>query len=539
MVALLIVLAFLSAAALPAAAGKATSAAIRELVSELGDAKFSERQRASRALEDIGAPALAALRKAAHSPDMEVSQRASQLVERIEKRLEAAAVLAPTGVRLVAKDQSVTEVGAQLARKSNFDIQIDVNSRDRLASRKVTLDTGEVTFWEALDQLCQKANLVEGTATPANIANTIDAMVPQMQPPINALPLQLQIRRLQARQLQRQAIIQRLQIIRNAPAVRIWPADGPSSSMPLAHSSQIVLTDGKPAILPTWYAGAVRIRILSNHGEASRSRDVLTFQLEVSAEPRLADWSILGEPRIEAAADDHGQQLAKVWDSNPGAIASAEEWRQRAWQMQVRLVAMQESGTWQSLTGGHRRVVQVQLRAGDKPANVLKQLQGIVAAEVVTPPEPLIAVERILQAAGKTMKGKRGGWIKVAEVKKDESGNYVVRYELEPPEGMSDAANAMAAFGGIRQIRLQVNGNIIRRQIMGGFAGPANLSLVDEKGTAFAVIGTSSRNVNGTIEHSLTFQTAKGLGAPSRLVYTGQRKVTLDIPFTLKNAKLP
>ena len=30
----------------------------------------------------------------------------------------------------------------------------------KLVARKVTLDTGEVPFWEALDQLCAKAGLV-------------------------------------------------------------------------------------------------------------------------------------------------------------------------------------------------------------------------------------------------------------------------------------------------------------------------------------------------------------------------------------------
>ena len=56
---------------------------IRRLVEELGDDSYHIREKAHKALEKIGKPALEALRKAFKSVDLEVSSRAQELIERI------------------------------------------------------------------------------------------------------------------------------------------------------------------------------------------------------------------------------------------------------------------------------------------------------------------------------------------------------------------------------------------------------------------------------------------------------------------------
>jgi WD40 repeat protein len=53
---------------------------IDRLIKQLGSEDYGERERASKALESIGPPALAALRQAAQSKDPEVSKRAKELV---------------------------------------------------------------------------------------------------------------------------------------------------------------------------------------------------------------------------------------------------------------------------------------------------------------------------------------------------------------------------------------------------------------------------------------------------------------------------
>jgi tetratricopeptide (TPR) repeat protein len=68
-----------------APADKADPAVIERLIRQLGSASFPEREAATRHLEDIGTPALEALRKAAkESADAEVRRRAEQLAEKLD-----------------------------------------------------------------------------------------------------------------------------------------------------------------------------------------------------------------------------------------------------------------------------------------------------------------------------------------------------------------------------------------------------------------------------------------------------------------------
>lgn len=64
------------------------AAAIGQLVKQLGNPSFTEREAATKALEAVGLPALDALRKAADGNDSEVGRRATRLVEIIENSLD-------------------------------------------------------------------------------------------------------------------------------------------------------------------------------------------------------------------------------------------------------------------------------------------------------------------------------------------------------------------------------------------------------------------------------------------------------------------
>jgi HEAT repeat protein len=64
---------------------------IDRLIKQLGSAKFSEREAASQQLEEIGAAALPALRKALTSRDAETRRRATNLIPLICSRMCAKA----------------------------------------------------------------------------------------------------------------------------------------------------------------------------------------------------------------------------------------------------------------------------------------------------------------------------------------------------------------------------------------------------------------------------------------------------------------
>jgi len=110
----------------------AEGARIARLISELASPRFAERRQASRDLDAIGEPALAALRKAMSHADMEICHRAGQLVAAIEKRLDTASVLAPTRVRLVCKDMPVSDAIAELSKLAKIEILIEPASKAKL-----------------------------------------------------------------------------------------------------------------------------------------------------------------------------------------------------------------------------------------------------------------------------------------------------------------------------------------------------------------------------------------------------------------------
>src|SRR6266849_10685287 len=197
-------------------------------------------------------------------------------------------------------------------------------------------------------------------------------------------------------------------------------------------------------------------------------------------------------------------------------------------------------GRWNSYRGGppqqNNLAKQLPLRLQNvKDVKKLKEIHGFVAAEILTPMQPLMTIEDILNAAGKIVEGESGGSMKVMEIKREEKGQVVIHVIVEKPTTNSSNMdmNAMA-FGRVRMWR-------------GGFAPqPENevdsvgrtLSLVDEKGQAFKLSAVQSKpvdpEVGTTMEYTLTYQPPTGAPKPVKLTYIGQRLTTIDVPFVLK-----
>jgi hypothetical protein len=177
-------------AALPAPAAPAPDTApVAKLIEQLGSSDFEERDRATKALDAVGEPALDALRKAAEShPEAEVRMRAGLLVKAIETRTVNSTVLAPRKVHLVYKDTPLPEAVADFSKKSGYAITLN-DPENKLRDRKITLDTGEVPFWEALDLFCAKAGLVEANV---NQVRPIGGPIRRGGPVIQPVPLPVQ-----------------------------------------------------------------------------------------------------------------------------------------------------------------------------------------------------------------------------------------------------------------------------------------------------------------------------------------------------------
>src|SRR5262249_13471582 len=135
---------------------------IDQLIEQLGSGTFKDRESATKALDAIGAPALEKLRKAAESEDLEIKRRAADLVKRIEKRAEVSRVLQAKRVHLVYKDTPLKDAVADFKKKSGYDVAL-LDAENKIGDRKITLDTGDVTFWEAFDKFCEAAGVQQVT----------------------------------------------------------------------------------------------------------------------------------------------------------------------------------------------------------------------------------------------------------------------------------------------------------------------------------------------------------------------------------------
>jgi len=126
------------------------------LVAQLGAARYADRQAAAEALEQIGRPALTALRTARESRDLEVRTRARSLAQKIMGAL----LTQPTRIRLDFENTPLTEVTKALSLQTGFKMALYPQTLPKWRYQRVTLHGSQpVDFWKGIDQLCDAAGL--------------------------------------------------------------------------------------------------------------------------------------------------------------------------------------------------------------------------------------------------------------------------------------------------------------------------------------------------------------------------------------------
>ncbi len=548
---------------LPSSADPAPSKEkIDTLIEQLGSGSFAEREKATKELADIGVPALEALRKAAKSEDAEVRKRVEDILPRIERQAESARVLVPKRVHLIYKDTPLGEAMADFGKKSGYNIELH-DPDNKLKDRKITLDTGETTFWHAFGLFCDKGELTEATLddliqmpqAPGGVAGG----APGGPPPVIVKPVR-----------------------------GFMPGNMPGM---MGRTGLLILKDGKAKPLPTDDHSAARIRVLGKSDQfGSAPEGEIILALEVSLEPKL-QWQTFQSIHIEKGVDDQDRQLAQVIPQvegapgiagNPAIVlpgqAGAQQ-MQAIMQLQARRRIIERRMGWSGLN----QQVPVQLKKGAKAAKSLKELQGVLTAQVLTQARPVITADNLDKAAGKTFKGQEGGSIKIVDVKAEEN-QTTIQLELEQPpydkvvpaqpnvlpgvgvrnvapRGMMPPPPPAPPAGKLAQrpaVQRPAGKNppglapVVRagsgpRQRMDSISG---LSIQDDKGQTIPLDGGRSqitvqmdRQANGPVKQVLVWTLVcpheKEKAKPSKVVYLGRKSVTLEIPFALKDVPLP
>jgi hypothetical protein len=339
---------------------------IAELVGKLGSSSYVQRELARKELEKIGTPALDALHAAKKTSDVETARRIGELVRLFEEQLLTQQVLAAKEIHLKLTDANVDQAIAELNRLSGYTVQFQ-GDRIPFADKKITLDTGKTTFWQALDQVCERADLIE----------KID---PSLNPAIN--PHQIWGGR--------GGRVNRIMIDGNAPQ---------------AAPAIITLTNRGKEKLLTSYAGAVKSQL-----RVTRDADTkeMTLQFIVSVEPRLLNNTLASRPILDKVIDQQQQPLTTLLeptkiDPNANVVQPG--------------IAMLPFDMMPN-TGVQQRHAQIRIKEGEQAAKLLKELTGKLTLQLDLANETLAKVEKVLDASGKSVTTNNNGTLKINSVRK-------------------------------------------------------------------------------------------------------------------------
>ena len=496
--ALAVGLALVGLAAVPAAE-KPAAKSIDKLVKQLGSDSFAERNEAAKQLDAIGAKALPALEKASKSSDTEVRKRATELFSRIGFRTRTQAVLAPTMVHLKFKDTPLKEAIAAFEKQAKTPINL-IDPANKLTGKKITLDTGKVAFWVALDKFCAAAGLDEADPARVPAVPFRGAELPPPPLPPGAGPAPAPAIRKPVAEPKKKAVIREKKeagkrdtpapaaktavafAVMLPPAIAVPPvgggfpggppmlgggppmAGGPPpvlgggpfmAGMNTYHYGKLNLIAGKKASTPTDTRTSVRVRVApkaANRGAPVPAK-AIAITLQAAPEPRLR-WQRLASVSIDKAIDDNGQKLTKFVQSIPGGggFGGAGGAGGVVIVMPGGGIAMpgfpgMGANTWSNDDVNH--TFQLLLNKGEKASKKLKILSGTLNAVFLDKAKPFIVADNVMKAAGKTFKGSKGGSITISKVQTAKDGTIRIDFECDKP---ADVVSEQRKANGINPV---------------------------------------------------------------------------------------
>ena len=187
-----------------------------------------------------------------------------------------------------------------------------------------------------------------------------------------------------------------------------------------------------------------------------------------------------------------------------------------------------------------RLQLDVVLKAGARPAKLLKEFSGSVAAQVNTPPEPLLTLHNVLKAAGTEAKGTDGGVLRLNQIEKLPGGDYQLRVFIENASGPNPLGMALnVGVIQMQQIQIHVGGGFANGQVH----APGLPELIDAKGNKFQPVQIPSRGMrinNSVVSEDITvvYRGGAGHGDPDHLIVYGSRQAHVTVPFVFRDVPL-
>jgi len=478
----------------------AAEPSVAELVERLGSPRYSVRESAMREIQQVGEPALPLLREQLASTDREVVLRAEQLVRLIERQVLQKRLLSSPKLRLVYRNTLFADVVTDVRAKTGLDLQFPTN-QGIAKETPITLDTGEVPAFEAIDRLLLTLGAHEqlGRAKPA---------VPLIE----------------------QNARQQLYITRYAP---MEAEKTPATGLMLARGDRIPLIET--------ISGPVRIRVLPDGFERTVGSNQVKITLDALPLPSLG-WQQWQGVRIDKAIDSNDRYLDPVLKTENGG---AELFNPFA--MNQNAVIWDDGGFMnEAVTPTDPRHIPIHLHFTRETGRTLKELRGTLLAKVLAPPAPVITIADISKLNPKVTHRGENATVQIHSIESQPAGTITVKlsitsaYEASNPQALM-MPQGMVRVRGKQMMFLQLDGTASTIPLS---SETARFELRDATGKALKLVGEEpqqTQHMPGSVREELIvrFQRQSGQGEPREFRMMARQSLNLEVPFVLKNVPLP
>ncbi|QEL15325.1 HEAT repeat domain-containing protein [Limnoglobus roseus] len=470
------------------------------LVQKLGDPQFPVREQAAKGLLKIGATAIPSVQDVINTTaDPGVRERAEALLPRLHLMAESERFLAPKLVKLDYQNMALSAVVDDLKKKTGINLMLE---NVAAPTRSITLTGGDVPAWQAVEMLCAAATLRED--------HRLDLPVPTAGGETHT-----------ARQFGRNNVYY---LSGSAAQTVFTPGSAP-----------VVLVDGKADVLPGNRATAVRVLALPGKFEGNRvirGSGTVILNLDVAPLPSV-NWPGSPTVRVTRAEDEDGRPLFADQKADPRPQMNNPYGWGGGFGGGLWLGGDYEYVNQPTTRGNNPRLTPVTLRTDDRAIRSLKRFEGVVVGEVNQPNQPVITIDGMDKLVGKSFDGPNQTKLSVASYQVGKDGSVVVKIHAEMPQQWV----FQQRLGG----RLW-NGNLNDDLNIGNI--PNKLKFTDADGKPCPTPSQRSTSYSGnqwnqTFDSELHFPKSSKGGPPTKVVLTGTKVATVEIPFAMENVKLP
>ncbi|WP_020472484.1 HEAT repeat domain-containing protein [Zavarzinella formosa] len=476
------------------------------VVRQLAHPRYAEREKAARQLIELGERALPSLRAVLNSDDEETRQRAEAIIAKIELAARSQKLLAATKLRIQFKDKPLSQTLVDVNKLAKLNLAfsdkpgVDMN-------KKITLDTGDLPYWEAIEAYLKATGLGEDFTSSAS-------------------PRAIE---------EREGLIRRRQVIINGPGNIVMES---SSGIPVINNPRLAQAS-QP--LPSFSGHAIRVKAVpATHpgNKPDPATGDVKIQLQVDAQPGLAINEIVGIDIRKAKAVD-GRTL-EITRTTHGSGVDPQNELMIAGGIAVPQQRMMIDDGPVTVPNASAGLAPVTIKSGGLKIRELEELSGILTARVVAPKDTLFSIDRVKEVSDRQFTAGEGLRISFKGATTRLTSKAVVRLTMELDSTTQNFLNFQVPFKGRNRPFLRIQRGAYATSPGGEVPDFYLMMPSGELQKAESVMATNIEATEDSTRYELEIifdkpEKWEGVGLTAK----GRRVVSVEMPFTLKGVPMP